>query len=195
MARSTRTFRTCQGPITNIDGTNLNLGNIKVSGFDVDLKWRLPVADWGRFTVTLDGTYFNRYDTSNPDGSYTGNVDQANNATGGVIPRLKTYTAVDWTMGPWNVNFAQNYQKSYNDQADNVTTENRRVASYITYDLQSTYSGFKAWRLTLGARNLFDRDPPYTNIAGLTTFQNGYDIQYGDPRGRFLYARVTYAIQ
>ena len=72
-----------------------------------------------------------------------------------------------------------------------------RVASaaYTTYDLQGTYSQLKAWRFTLGVRNLFDRDPPYSNAGGQTGFQSGYDNQYGDPRGRFIYGRVTYLMQ
>ena len=143
-------FPNLPGPITSIDGTNINLGNIKVSGIDVDLKWRLPVTGWGRLMVTLDGTYFNRYDTSNPDGSYTGNVDQANNATGGVIPRLKTYSTVDWTMGPWNVNFAQNFQKSYHDQADNITTDNRRVG--FLYHLRPAVDLFRVQVLAIHDR-------------------------------------------
>jgi iron complex outermembrane receptor protein len=35
-------------------------------------------------------------------------------------------------------------------------------------------------------------DPPYSNAGGQTSFQSGYDPTYGDPRGRFLYARATY---
>ena len=34
-------------------------------------------------------------------------------------------------------------------------------------------------------RNLFDRDPPYVNTNA--AFQSGYDPQYADPRGRFVY--------
>ena len=74
---------------------------------------------------------------------------------------------------------------------DNVTLR----LDDVTYDLQGTYTAAKAWRLTLGAKNLFDTDPPYTNSGGQTSFQGGYDPQYADPRGRFIYARVTYLFQ
>ena len=45
-------------------------------------------------------------------------------------------------------------------------------------------------RLTLGMKNIFDRDPPYTNQSG--QFAGGYDVSYADVRGRFLYGQVQY---
>jgi iron complex outermembrane receptor protein len=191
-------FPSLPGPITSIDQTNLNLGASIVSGFDLDLKWRLPASELGRFTISATGTYFNRFDTENLDGSFTGGVDVVNTATGGIVPRLKTYVSVDWTQGPWNVNLAQNFQKGYDDIFSSTQDptaagfQPRHVGSYITYDAQASYTGFKSVRLTLGVRNLLDRDPPYSNVSGRVNFQGGYDVQYADPRGRFVYARASY---
>ncbi len=188
-------FPNLPGPIQNINLINLNLGQTKVSGFDLDLKWRLPTAEFGRFTLAGSATYFDQFDTSNPDGSFAGGVDVTNPATGGVVARFKSYLSVDWTRGPWDVVLAQNFQKGYHDLVGTVNGDARRVASYTTYDLQTTYAELKAWRFTLGVRNLFDQDPPYSNAGGQTGFQSGYDNQYGDPRGRFIYGRVTYVMQ
>jgi iron complex outermembrane receptor protein len=189
------------GSITSINQININLGTTKVSGLDFDLRWRIPTASWGRFTVGGTATYFIDFDTSNPDGSFTGNVDKVNAVTGGIIPRLRTYLSVDWTQGPWSFLVAQNYQKHYTDLADTFSQPEpadfhyRTVRSYTTYDMQGTYEPSKSWRFTLGARNVFNQDPPYTNAGGQTSFQSGYDPQYADPRGRFMYARVTYTMQ
>ncbi len=186
------------GSITSINQININLGTTKVAGLDFDVKWRIPTADMGRFTLGGTATYFTKYDTSNIDGSFTGGVDRVNAATGGVIPRLRTYLAVDWTRGPFGLTVAQNYQKSYTDLADTFSQPEpaefvyRRVRAYKTYDVQGSYEPTKSWRLTLGSRNVFNQDPPYTNAGGQTSFQSGYDPQYADPRGRFVYARVTY---
>ena len=188
------------GSITAINQININLGTTKTSGLDFDLKWRIPTAEMGRFTISGTATYFIEFDTSNPDGSFTGNVDRINAATGGVIPRFKSYLAIDWTRGPFGLTFAQNYQKHYHDLADTFSQPEpadfnyRTVKSYTTYDLQGTYEPTKSWRLTLGARNVFNQDPPYTNAGGQTSFQSGYDPQYADPRGRFIYGRVTYTM-
>jgi iron complex outermembrane receptor protein len=194
-------FPNLPGPIVNISQTNINLGETKVAGFDVDLKWGIPAAEMGKFTIGLTGTYFSKYDVQNPDGSFTGGIDQINTATGGVIPRWKHYLSLDWVRGPWNVTLAQNYQGGYSDICGSVdpncgvTTAPPQVGSYTIYDLQTTYSGIKNLKLTLGAKNIFNTDPPYTNSGGAVSFQAGYDPQYADPRGRFIYGRVTYSIK
>ena len=78
------------GPIVNIDQTNINLGETKLSGWDLDVKWGIP-SGYGKFTVGLNGTYYMKYDVQNPDGSFTSAIDNANNNTGGVVPRWKHY--------------------------------------------------------------------------------------------------------
>ena len=52
-----------------------------------------------------------------------------------------------------------------------------------------------ALALTVGIKNLFNQDPPYTNSGGQVSFQSGYDPQYADPRGRFIYLTATYTFQ
>ena len=191
-------FPTLPGPITNLLERNINLGGTKLSGLEITGNWKIPTANIGRFTLDGKATYFIQYDTQNPDGTYSGNVDLPNGATGGVIPRFKTYVTVDWTYGPWNVFLAQSYQKHYHDTPGNIdlaingdAATPRDVSSYITWDAQASYTGFRNWRLTLGAKNLLDKAPPYVNTNA--AFQTGYDPSYGDPRGRFIYGRVTYA--
>jgi iron complex outermembrane receptor protein len=187
-------FPNLPGPIISLNETNINLGGSKVGGLELGLNWKLPAGDLGKFTVSMNGTYFIQYDTQNLDGTYTGNVDQPNGSTGGVIPRWKHYLTVDWTRGPWNVSISQQYQKGYHDGFGSVEDDSgtpRDVGPYISYDAQASYSGFKNWKFTLGVRNLFDRDPPYVNVNA--AFQVGYDPQYADPRGRFIYGRATYA--
>ena len=71
-------------------------------------------------------------------------------------------------------------------------TTNAKVANYTTVDVFGSWQAMKALSLTLGVRNLFDRDPPYTNQEDL--FQGGgWDSRYTDPTGRAFYARATYS--
>jgi len=48
-------------------------------------------------------------------------------------------------------------------------------------------------KFTLGVKDVFDKDPPYTNVGGQAQFQTGYDATYADPRGRFNYGSLTYS--
>jgi iron complex outermembrane receptor protein len=59
------------------------------------------------------------------------------------------------------------------------------------WDLQASYAGFRNTTIVLGVKNLFDRDPPFTNQTIFS--QVGFDPRYADPRGRAFYARLTYA--
>jgi iron complex outermembrane recepter protein len=188
-------FPQLPGPITNILATNINLGETRVSGIDVDGRINFPMGDAGRLSLALNGTYFIKYDTQNTDGTFTGNVDTVNAATGGVLPRWKHTLSATFSRGAWDATLVQNYQKRYTDLPSTVSGETPKVGAYQTLDLQVAYSGIKNLRLTLGIRNLLDKDPPYTNAGGQVSFQGGYDPQYADPRGRFVYAGLRYAFQ
>jgi iron complex outermembrane receptor protein len=185
-------FPNLPGPIIQIDQTNINLGQTKVGGVDLDLRFAQP-AWGGRFSASLAGTYFSKYDVQNPDGSFANGLDSTNSATGGVVPRWKHYASIDYTAGPWGVTLGQSWQKRYHDlPGTSATAPPRKVGVYELYDLQARYSGFRNLELRAGIRNLFDKDPPYSNAGGQTSFQGGYDPAYADPRGRFYYAGLTY---
>jgi cytochrome c2 len=61
-------------PITAIDQIFVNLGETKITGFDVDARYTSPTSSWGRIKATLNGTYYIKYDASQPDGSFAGFV-------------------------------------------------------------------------------------------------------------------------
>ena len=185
-------FPNLPGPIINMDATNINLGETRVSGIDLDGRVSFNLAELGKLNLSAHGTYFMSFDTQNPDLSFTGNVDAVNAATGGVVPRWKHQVSMNWALARWDMTLAQNFQKGYTDLASTVTGTTPRVGNYQTFDLQVAYTGFKDLRLMAGVRNLLDRDPPYTNSGGQVSFQAGYDPQYADPRGRFVYAGLRY---
>ncbi len=175
------------GPIQYVVQTTSNLFKQKVTGFDVSLRLS-PELPRGRLVMKLDGTYFDQFLVQNADGSYTNQLDRALRAGGGVITHWRHIATGTYTIGPWDATLQQNFQKGYNDVAANLApagTPIRQVGVYETYDVQGAYNGIKNLRLALGMKNIFDRDPPYTNEGG--QFAAGYDITYADVRGRFVY--------
>ena len=186
------------GSIASIDQTNVNLGGTKLAGIDFDFKLGVP-SSIGKFTLSYTGTYFKKFDTENPDGTWTPGVDQANTATGGTTPRLKTYLMLNLTSGPWSYTLAQNWQTGYTDAPGSVQNAQypngkpNQVSNLETYDGMIQYSGFKDLRLTLGVRDILNHRPPYANSPA--SFQTGYDPQVSDPRGRFIYGVVNYSFR
>ncbi len=194
------------GPITNIQQTNINQGTINVQGYDLNFKWRAAQNEFGLWTVGLNGTYYAKYDIELPDGTTEKAVGTWNANIPGPVPRWKQYLALNWQRGPWSATLAQRYQSGYRDVPGNasdfangvtdVPPEPHKVSSYQTWDLQGSWAGYKGLVLTLGVRNLFDEDPPYTNVgAAGSQFQAGYDISYVDVHDRFIYGRIGYTFK
>ena len=181
------------GPIIGIDQSLTNLGKTIVSGIDVDLKGRVLVTSEDRVTGRLNGTYLLKYDQRNLDGSYTSAINSPAAIGIGVAIRWRHTASVTWENGPWAATLAQNFQGGYHDLRTSLqpaTVTPRGVGTYETYDAQLSFTGFKSVRLTLGLKNILDRDPPYTNYGA--GFVGGYDLSYTDVRGRFAYLTATY---
>jgi iron complex outermembrane receptor protein len=178
------------GPITDIIQTTSNLFKAKVQGWDVSLKWRPDIGDVGHLRFSLDGSYVTKFQQQNFGGDYRNVVDTALVAAGGIIPKWRHTFLATFDHGPWEATLQDNYQDSYHDFNANITGTPRTVGVYDTWDLQGRYLGLKNWQFTLGVKNIFDRDPPYTNAGG--QFAAGYDITYADVRGRFAYGQVRW---
>jgi iron complex outermembrane receptor protein len=189
--------RNAAGQIVAISQTNANLFKSQVSGLDVDFKYGIPIADLGNVTLLGNGTYFYKYDAQNADGTWTGQLDKGLNnvSNGGIVSRFRYNATAVYEAQTWNLSVTQNFQKQYRDGASAITRQFREVSAYDTVDSQASYTGLKSFVFTVGVRNLFDKVPPYANYASSTNnFVGGYDLSYGDPLLRFVYARVKYTL-
>jgi len=189
--------RDATGTITAISQVNANLFKTRVSGVDFDVRYAIPMGDAGTVTLTGNGSYFYKYDAQNADGTWTGQLDKGLNAVsnGGIVSRFRYNATALYAARTWNVSLTQNYQKRYRDSAGSISLQPRRVSAYDTVDAQAAYTGLRSFTFTVGVRNLFDKVPPYANYASSTNnFVGGYDITYGDPLLRFVYARVKYTL-
>ncbi|WP_374579861.1 TonB-dependent receptor [Pseudoduganella sp.] len=168
---------------------NENLGRVRTDGIDLSATVSSGRTDFGSFTFTLDGTWVHNYEYQNErDGAYTQNV--ATYGDNGPIMRWRHNAALTWRHGDWGATLSQNYKTGYTDQNLVAAQYFNEVDSYQLWNLSATYSGWKGLTLTGGVKNLFDKDPPFTNQG--TVFQKGYDPRYSDPIGRALYFRAAY---
>ncbi|SDH04205.1 MULTISPECIES: TonB-dependent receptor [unclassified Duganella] len=166
-----------------------NLGEVKTSGIDTSLRWKLPRTSAGDFMFQFDGTWVHSYKYQNETGGeFVENVGvYGDNAP---VFRWKHNATVTWKKGTWSASFANKYLSGYEDQNSVAEQYVHHVRAYSTYSLSTSYSGIKNTDLTVGIKNLFDTAPPYTNQG--TTFQSGYDPRYTDPLGRTFYVKATY---
>ena len=184
------------GPILGIDQLLTNLGKTNVDGFDADVTGRMAFGQSDRLTLRVNGTYFTRYDQQALNGTFSSAINQPSALGIGVALRWRHVVSANWKHGAWNAGLSQNYQVGYHDLRTSLqpaTVTPRNVAPYETYDLQISYTGIKSTRLTLGVKNLLDRDPPYTNYGA--GFVGGYDLSYTDVRGRYVYLTASYSFK
>ena len=187
-------FPNIPGPIVSIDQRFINLGEVRIKGFDIDARASLPPTAFGRFDLTFNGTYYQTYDVQQTDGTFAGFVaNQLGSPVTGVQPRWKHYATGTWTYGPWSTTLGHSYTTSYVDVQTDAEDNPRRVGSMSLWDLYGAYTGFKNWKLVLGVKNLFDTNPPFTNQQN--SFQLGYDPTVYDARARFVYGSVTYTFK
>ncbi|TDV72426.1 TonB-dependent receptor [Pseudomonas sp. LP_7_YM] len=181
-----RFVRNADGTLDYIVATNANLGIVKTNGVDVSLNYQFPNTPYGQFGVGMTGTYVDRYDfQSTIKGPYTDKVGDFQGD--GVIARWKHNLTATWNLGPARASLTNQFTTGYNDYDPST---NSRVASYSVWDISTGYTFEKALDIDVGVKNMFDRNPPFSNQA--YNFQSGYDPRYADPLGRTLFARASY---
>jgi outer membrane receptor protein involved in Fe transport len=100
-------------------------------------------------------------------------------------PRMRNVATVNWTRGSWDSTLTWNHLGSY-EQFYQVSE--RDVRSWNTFDLQVNYNGFRKTQLTVGATNILNKEPSWTDEDW-----QGYDTGIANPRGAFWYVRARYS--
>ncbi|MGO4379583.1 TonB-dependent receptor [Pseudoduganella sp. RAF19] len=168
---------------------NENLGKVHTDGLDISLTANSGRTDYGNFAFTLDGTWVHKYEYQNErDGEFIQNV--ARYGDNAPVFRWKHNASLTWKYSTWSATLSQTFRTGYDDQNLVDPQHFNKVSSYQLWNLSTTYTGFKGFSLTAGIKNLFDKDPPFTNQG--TVFQKGYDPRFTDPIGRALYLRGSY---
>lgn len=162
-------------------------------GVDVNVTANGKIGE-ARWLATLDGTYMDSHKSrifSNQP--YVESVGQW--ASRDLFVRWKHRATFTYFRGPWAATLSQGYTDSYKDQVPQGVVPpgfKPKVGSYTNYETSVTYTGFKDLSLSLGIKNLFDKDPPFTAHNLDFAAGAGWDPRVADPRGRAYQARVTY---
>src|SRR5258706_10767253 len=155
-----RFHRSPIGTTLYVDQPLENLGGLKTSGWDFDVKVRFA-PDWARVTLGLAGTYVDQYKqqlaNDFPFVSYLGNSFNGGNA----YPRWQHALSADFERGPWLGTIEQTYTAGWVEAfAAGGTHE---IPSTSRINLAGKYSGFRNLQVKLGVRNVLDDLPPYTD--------------------------------
>jgi outer membrane receptor protein involved in Fe transport len=179
------------GPVTFLDRTNANIARSKIEAYDLQLDYRIDLAERGSLELQLMATRLDNLETqlvpTAPVVQNAGVVPFPNSAS---LPlKLKANLGVTWTRERWTAGWLGNYFDSYlvanpalsSSAALFLSQGSRTVDSQMYHDLFASYrfgaSFLQGTEVQLTVRNVLNEEPPLdvSNTLGLYSY-------LGDPR-------------
>lgn len=193
--------RDAGGHITSVALPYINIGRTKVSGYDLDLKGKKNLGEWGKLNVHSTMSLNREYDSTpfpnSPTVDYNKTYDQ---------PAFRSSLAVGWEKGPWTHEASTNYVSGYGYNASPADSCNIdkifgaplsycHIGSNQTYNWFTGYKGFKNVELTLNIQNLFNTSPSFDARSALANGSFPYNPDYSSPLGRRYAVMAKYTFQ
>jgi iron complex outermembrane receptor protein len=170
-----------------------NTGRITTDGIDLSVQY-LQHTPFGTFHEDLEGTAITQFLEQQYNGgpllNLVGNLQIAE------LPpayRWQHNLRVDWTSpgGMFGGGLDDRFYSTYIDEYPDGNGNQRTVGSYMLVDGYVSVKPIDKLTVLFGIRNLFDRNPPYTN-AGQNNFAAGYNALVADPLLRNFYVNLKY---
>lgn len=196
-------------PATILQVNGLGAGNaeeVTATAYDLQASYTFSMSDWGGFHIGLQATYVDEFlYQSKPTDPIVDGVGNYNDDTDAapVLPKIKANLQLGWTRGNHSITAIARYVDgidnyggplfSYLDIVNSFRqgeTEGTDIKAWSQLDANYTYSGVELFNgelsLTIGGRNLSDREPQYS--PGFPGIVGGL----GDALNRVFYARAVY---
>jgi iron complex outermembrane receptor protein len=167
--------RNADGTLDYIVKTRLNMGGLRTRGIDTSVNYTWPTTNWGRFGVSLDGTYVDKYAGQNEAGGEwydsvgkPGALSTGATSANTYIFRWRHNLRLSWNSDKFGATLTQSYTSSYEDTNALATQKPgqpffNEIEPYIIYNLTTNYNVNKNLKLTFGVNNLLDVEPPLSN--------------------------------
>jgi iron complex outermembrane recepter protein len=200
------------GAIVGLLDVNTNGASDEIEGYDVTANYRFDTDSYGKYRLTLDTTYVDKYINITESGipgdplvySLAGNYY----GRGAYTARLKSNLGIDWSMADWGVTWNVRYSSRTEEDCTNAVDPDTQcsnpngvpfnvdglssngleivptndIGGTTYHDLQARWATPWEGTITGGVRNIGDKDPP----VSISTFANSFDPSFDVP-GRFFY--------
>lgn len=184
------------GRITAVDARAFNASITRTDGADMRIRHRFQYGSLGRFTLTANATFTNRFELL-----ATPTAPIVNTAGGSGPIRWRGYTSATWERDRWSATITGRYT----GHRSTLTTDpspsypgaypidGGRLPAFLRADLQVSYefphghgSGrvLQGTKWTLGVLNATNTKPTF--VTNGTGFYDSAD----DPRQRFVYVQI-----
>ncbi len=187
--------------------TNVNIGQARASGIDVQTAYRLNLGGLGNLRFNLNGSYLLKLDTTPLPGEHTYDCSGLFGSTCQTVnPKWRHILSATWGF-PFNLDVGANwrfiskvsYEGNSNDPTLNAAGQSvfgaynefdARLPNMNYLDLFASFEVYKGVQLRGGINNILDKDPP---LATFEITSGGAANTYStyDSLGRQLYLAVT----
>jgi outer membrane receptor protein involved in Fe transport len=171
------------GELSRLFNSYINISSQEATGVDLSTAYRMDMQQYGALRLSLDYSYTHKFEKNNID--YAGEYN---------YPQHRWLATADWSFGEWGLVTSLNYVGAFEDYAapnEVMTTKTRTVSAQALLDIQGRYNLNDNTTLMLGMNNALDKDPPFAIGDGDADLY-GYASKVHNPRGRFVYAKVSY---
>lgn len=181
--------------ITQLNLPYTNLGSTHVQGYDVELKSRFNLGEYGKLTAegsfNSEPTYLVAAVAGAPESNWAGYYTQP-------IHRWKL--GFSWDVGPWSTSLTYNrtdgYLRQYTPEdtpcpyASGAHPELCQIDPWGTFDAFVGYKGFKNLDLGVNIQNVSNVEAPISERA--FNYLTSFDSNYHNQLGRIITLRAKY---
>lgn len=188
--RSTPAAGDSLGALQSINSSFINIGEQKVSGIDLSLRYSGWAFAGGDLGLSLDYSHLVKFRRGEPVAEGDDFIFSRRSLAGEYEhPKHRWTASGDWIRDSFGLTLGLNYIGEFRDWDD---FRDHTVDSFLTVNLQARYTGFEKTTLALGADNLLNEKPPFA-IGNMDSDLYGYVSSQHDPLGRFIYGKVAYS--
>ena len=172
--------RLSNGGIDLITQGYANEGSWAINGIDLNLNTTFDFGDAGTFRQTLQWSH--QFE-SKIDGGRNTLKDPGEPQDRAVLNNTYTWDDFDFA---WNINLIGKQYEDVTQLDDGSIERTGNVGTWVTHDLQVTYSLSTGTTIALGMQNAFEKEPELIPYDG-----RNYNFNLYDAYGRVSYIRFT----
>ena len=186
--------RNASGTVQTVRTARTNLNGYRTAGIDLGAVYRWDAGDWGNFRFALDTSWVDYQQSRGGAGSPWG-TDNVGFYGGSPSVEYRSVATIDWSKGDYSVRWTTRYMS---DLADafcipgsmfgnfKIQCEDdgyNHTGAYAVHDLNLGWNAPWDARISVGARNLFGKEPPIL----YNSFAHSFDASYDLPGGAYWY--------
>lgn len=189
IANDPRIIRTSNGQLRTINSEFINTGEVKTDGIDVAINYAAPPTDFGNFDIGLAVSWVNSFNVIDGDTTFDGVGNRNFTNQFSSLPEFRGNAFLGWEYGPHTLNATVRYIDSYeNDQNAGFTIDSWTLLD-VRYNLDLNVIDEHRTSFSVGARNIFDVDPPSLGDGQ----RPAYDDRVHDIRGRIFFVELKHS--